>query len=154
MQSLELKIPPPIIALIVAVAMWGVSRIGPPPIEVSTAVRQALAAVLALAGVATIISGLRAFRRARTTIDPRNPQKTAALVTTGVYRLTRNPMYVGFIVVLLGWAEFLFSPWALAGPLAFLLYIGRFQIEPEERALMALFGGAFSAYASRVRRWV
>ena len=154
MQSLELKIPPPVVALVVAVAMWGISRLSHPSLEVSIAVRQALAAVLALAGVATIVSGLKAFRHAKTTIDPRNPQKAAALVTTGVYAFTRNPMYVGFTFVLLGWAAFLFSPWVLAGPLAFVLYIGRFQIRPEERALTALFGGTFGAYAARVRRWL
>ena len=134
--------------------MWGVSRIGRSPIDVSTSVRAVIAAALALSGLAIAVWGFLAFRRAKTTVDPRKPANASVLVSTGVYSLTRNPMYVGLLFVLLGWATFLFSLWALAGPLAFVLYIGRFQIRPEERALTALFGATFSVYAARVRRWL
>ena len=154
MQALELKIPPPIVALLAAAAMWGVSLISPPPFDVPTLVRVFLGAALALAGGVVSLSGVIAFRRAKTTVNPLKPQNASSLVTTGVYRLTRNPMYVGLLFVLLGWATFLLSPWALVGPLAFVLYIGRFQIKPEERALLALFGAAFTTYATRVRRWL
>jgi protein-S-isoprenylcysteine O-methyltransferase Ste14 len=134
--------------------MWGVSLIGRPPLDVPTLVRVFLGAALALAGGVISLSGVIAFRRAKTTVNPLKPQNASSLVTTGVYGFTRNPMYVGLLFVLLGWAAFLFSPWALVGPLAFVLYIGRFQIAPEERALVALFGPAFITYAARVRRWL
>jgi protein-S-isoprenylcysteine O-methyltransferase Ste14 len=98
--------------------------------------------------------GLLAFRAARTTINPMAPQRTRALVTGGVYRITRNPMYVGMALLLSAWAVALGSTWALAGPLGFMLFITRFQIRPEEQALHALFGETYAAYCRRVRRWL
>ena len=76
------------------------------------------------------------------------------LVATGVYSFTRNPMYLGMVLVLLAWTVFLASPWTLAGPALFALYITRFQIVPEERVLAELFGNSFAAYRKRVRRWI
>lgn len=63
-------------------------------------------------------------------------------------------MYLGLLFILIAWAVFLSSAWALIGPLAFVLYMNRFQIAPEERALSAMFGISYSAYKSRVRRWL
>jgi protein-S-isoprenylcysteine O-methyltransferase Ste14 len=154
MQTLELKIPPPLVALLIALAMWGISLVSRRPIDVSTLARVVLAAALALAGGAVSVSGVLAFRRAKTTINPMKPQNTSSLVDSGIYRFTRNPMYLGLAIVLVAWALFLFSPWALVGPLAFVLYINRFQIAPEERALAALFGADFTTYTSKVRRWL
>lgn len=154
MQALELKIPPPIVALLAAVAMWGVSLVSRPPIDASVLVRVVVGAALALAGGAVSVLGASAFRRAKTTLNPMKPQDASSLVTTGVYSFTRNPMYLGLSFVLVGWAVCLLSPWALIGPLAFVLYINRFQIEPEERTLTALFGAAFTTYATKVRRWL
>jgi protein-S-isoprenylcysteine O-methyltransferase Ste14 len=87
-------------------------------------------------------------------VNPLHPEATSSLVITGIYRHTRNPMYVGFAAVLLGWAAYLAAPLALLGPLTFVLYITRFQIIPEERALHAKFGPEFAAYQARVRRWI
>jgi protein-S-isoprenylcysteine O-methyltransferase Ste14 len=153
MQALELKIPPPVVALLVAVAMWGISWAMPSAV-VPMPIRVSLAIVIALAGVGIAISGALAFRRARTTVSPLKPETTSSLVTDGAYRFTRNPMYVGVALVLVAWAVFLISPLALLGPLVFILYIGRFQIVPEERVLSALFGAAYSAYRAKVRRWI
>ncbi|MGZ5132161.1 MAG: methyltransferase family protein, partial [Caldimonas sp.] len=135
-----------------AAAMWGLSLL-PPQLE-APSFRVALAITLALVGGAFSVSGVVAFRRARTTVNPTKPQSASSLVVSGIYRLTRNPMYVGLLLLLLAWAAFLCSPWALLGPLAFVLYIGRFQIAAEERALLALFGSEYSAYKARVRRWL
>ena len=116
--------------------------------------RIAVALAFAVLGVAFSISGAVAFRRARTTKNPMKPQAASSLVVTGIYKLTRNPMYLGLALVLLGWAVFLWSPWALLGPVVFVAYISRFQISPEERVLGTLFGGEYSAYKARVRRWL
>jgi protein-S-isoprenylcysteine O-methyltransferase Ste14 len=153
MSSLELKIPPPVVGLLVAVAMWAVSRYGvlegvPPAWRVGAAL-----ALVAVGGVFDV-AGLIAFRRAKTTVNPMKPEKSAALVTSGVYRFTRNPMYVGMAFFLLAWAVYLASPWALLGPLVFAAYITRFQIKPEERVLAARFGTEFARYRARVRRWL
>jgi protein-S-isoprenylcysteine O-methyltransferase Ste14 len=153
MQSLDTRVPPPAVAAAAAVAMWGISRVTP-LLQLPGDWRLAAAASIALAGMGFTVSGMIAFRRARTTINPTTPHKSSVLVDSGVYRITRNPMYVGLACVLVAWAVFLSSPWALLGPLAFVLYIGRFQIGPEERALEKLFGSEYAAYRARVRRWL
>ena len=153
MSALELKVPPPIVALLIGGAMWLGSR-GGPMFDVPLLVRAVAFTALGLLGGATALAGDLEFKRAKTTINPFRPQKATALVTSGIYRHTRNPMYVGLTLVVLGWAVFLCAAWAIAGPVAFVLYISRFQIEPEERILSAKFGTSYSEYVSRVRRWL
>jgi len=153
MQALELKIPPPVVTFLIAGAMWGVSPADSSP-EAFHILRATAAAALALLGGAIALSGMLAFRRARTTFSPHRPERASALVATGIYRHTRNPMYVGLLMCLLAWSIFLFSAAALIGPLIFVYYIGRFQIAPEERMLSTIFGADFAAYCSRVRRWL
>ncbi|MGE0383401.1 MAG: isoprenylcysteine carboxylmethyltransferase family protein [Gammaproteobacteria bacterium] len=153
MQLLELKVPPPAVAVLIGVAMWFASSSGP-SVELPLLVRSLAFGAIALVGGATALAGSLAFRRARTTVNPLKPQNAAALVTSGVYRFTRNPMYLGLVIVLFGWAAFLCSAFAILGPVAFVAYITRFQIVPEERVLSAKFGAAYSEYLSRVRRWL
>ena len=153
MSTLELKIPPPLVALLIGVAMWFLARSGP-SLELPLFARAAAFIVIALLGGALAIAGDLEFKRARTTINPFKPDNTTSLVTSGIYGLTRNPMYVGLTLGLVGWAAFLCSASALAGPVAFVLYIARFQIMPEERILAAKFGATYGDYTSRVRRWL
>jgi protein-S-isoprenylcysteine O-methyltransferase Ste14 len=153
MKTLELKIPPPIIALLIAIAMWFAKSFAP-SFDLGLPTRIiAASAVLCLAGYFGI-AGTVAFRRAKTTVNPLKPENSSALVTSGVYRLTRNPMYVSFTLILLAWMVFLSSIALIAGPLLFTLYIARFQIQPEERILQGIFGEAFTAYRQRTRRWL
>ena len=153
MQFLELKIPPPAVAVLVGIGMWAVSDYGPSA-ELAMNVRSLAIAIGGFAGAALAIAGDVAFRRAQTTINPFRPQNTSALVTSGIYAVTRNPMYLGMLVVLLGWAVFLASALALVGPVAFVAYITRFQILPEERVLLGKFGLEYTGYAAKVRRWI
>ncbi|MEO8204139.1 MAG: isoprenylcysteine carboxylmethyltransferase family protein [Betaproteobacteria bacterium] len=152
MHALELKVPPPAVGLTVAAAMWAIASVTPARLALPNP--GTIATVLALVGLAFDMTGLVAFMRAKTTINPLRPGNSTALVTSGVYRITRNPMYSGMLFMLLGWAVYLDSPWALLGPLAFVLYINRFQIVPEERVLQELFGDQFTRYKERVRRWL
>jgi protein-S-isoprenylcysteine O-methyltransferase Ste14 len=153
MKALEHRIPPPVLAAGIAAAMWLVAS--PVPwLTMPEGVRLGVALVIAALGIAFDLSGLLAFRAQRTTVNPMRPHKASALVTHGVYSLTRNPMYVGLALLLLAWAVRLGAPWPLAGPPLFVLYISRFQIGPEERALEALFGDEYRRYAARVRRWL
>jgi protein-S-isoprenylcysteine O-methyltransferase Ste14 len=152
MKSLEHKIPPPIVGLLIAAAMWGIAKSTAATLAVPDPVFAA--AVVALVGLAFDLAGILSFLRAKTTVNPLKPEKATALVTSGVYRLTRNPMYVGMLFLLIAWAIYLDSPWALLGPLAFVLYMNWFQIGPEEKALEELFGDKFSDYKRRVRRWL
>ncbi len=153
MPNLELKIPPPAVALLLAMSM-GVAWYFSPQSGVTSALRLPVAIAVALMGLGFSVAGLVAFRRASTTVNPLQPDRASSLVTAGVYRITRNPMYVGFLLVLLAWATYLSAIWALAGPLAFYVFMNRFQIEPEERVLNRLFGQAYEAYCLRVRRWL
>ncbi len=153
MDALELKVPPPAVALVTALAMWAIAR-GTFAFEVAAGWRIAVAVVLAVVGGAISAAGIAAFRRARTTLSPMRPAAASSLVTDGIYRHTRNPMYVGLLLALVAWAAFLGAPWTLLGPLLFVAYITRFQIRPEERALGAAFGEAYDRYRSSVRRWL
>ena len=91
---------------------------------------------------------------AATTVDPRDPGKATRLVAGGVYRLSRNPMYLGLLCTMTAWAVYLGSPWSLLILPIYVWYITRFQILPEEAALHRLFGASYVAYCARVRRWI
>jgi protein-S-isoprenylcysteine O-methyltransferase Ste14 len=150
---LELKVPPPLVALVVAALMAWLAPHSQ-ALETSSTLRGILAGLLVLAGGALDVSALLAFRRQRTTVNPLSPEKTAALVRTGVYRISRNPMYLGMCLFLLAWAVWLAALGAVLGPWLFVLYISRFQIQPEERVLSQHFGSAYTDYQSQVRRWL
>jgi protein-S-isoprenylcysteine O-methyltransferase Ste14 len=109
---------------------------------------------LAGLGVLVAVLGMLAFRRAKTTINPVNIGAASSIVTSGVYRYTRNPMYVGLALMLVGWAVHIAVPFVLVGPVVFILFITRFQIIPEERVLTSKFGGEYRKYQERVRRWL
>jgi protein-S-isoprenylcysteine O-methyltransferase Ste14 len=141
------------VGLVVAAGMWMVAHL-PPLLQLPNLVRLPVAAVLIAIGVAVAIGGVVSFRRAKTTVNPLKPETSAALVSTGVYSFTRNPMYLGMVLALFAWAVYLSSIWSLVGPLLFGLYITRFQIVPEERVLDRLFGAPFAEYKKRVRRWL
>ena len=152
-SRLDLKIPPPVIAALIAGVMWGIS-LSLPLLEIPGLIRRASALILALTGIGFSAAGVISFHRAKTTVNPMKPEATSSLVCSGVYRVTRNPMYLGGLIVLIAWAVFLSSAWALLGPLAFVLYMNRFQIAPEEQVLSDKFGSDYIAYQARVRRWL
>ena len=152
MRALELKIPPPVVGALVAALMWGLATL-PPSLPLPGGVRVALAGILAAVGIAFDLSGLIAFRRARTTVNPLRPERASALVTGGIYRVTRNPMYVGMAFLLTAWAVYLSALWPFLGPALFVVYITRFQIKPEEQVLRERFS-EYHTYASQVRRWL
>jgi protein-S-isoprenylcysteine O-methyltransferase Ste14 len=141
------------VVAIAAALMWGIAA-ALPSLRVDVPRAGLIAAICAALGVVIAGAGLVAFHRARTTANPMRPEAATSLVTTGIYRWTRNPMYLGWLPVLAGWAVYLQHPAALLVLPLFMLYLTRFQIIPEERALSAKFGGQFDAYRQRVRRWL
>jgi protein-S-isoprenylcysteine O-methyltransferase Ste14 len=153
MNAFELKVPPPLVLLLLAGLMWLIAQPAPPP-DLPFALRLTGALVLACIGEGIGIAGILACRRARTTVNPLRPGNTVALVDTGVFRLTRNPMYLGMLLTLTGWGVYLSQAWPLLCLPVFVAYIYRFQIVPEERVLRDKFGAAFASYTERVRRWV
>lgn len=151
--ALELRFPPMALAALTAFAMWGVVLVDATD-RSWTLGRGVVSLLIAVVGLAFVLSGALAFRRAQTTFNPRQPETSSLLVSSGIYAATRNPMYVGFVLVLVAWAVFLSSSWALIGPVAFVLYIARFQIVPEERVLSEKFGADYLAYRAKVPRWI
>jgi len=135
-----------------AVFMWLISRAAP-PLHFDLPAHRWLAGVLVSTGFLTGISGVVTFLKAKTTVDPTKP-RASSLVTWGVYAISRNPMYLGGLIMLLGWAFFLLNALAFLFLPVYVLYIDRFQIAPEERALTSLFGETYVAYQARVRRWL
>lgn len=115
--------------------------------------RLAFALLFCSVGLAIVLAGVLAFRQAKTTVNPLTPEATTTIITTGIYRFTRNPMYLGFLFALIGWAIYLSNLLALALLPLFVWHMNRFQILPEERALAAKFSHAFLAYKGSVRRW-
>jgi protein-S-isoprenylcysteine O-methyltransferase Ste14 len=153
MPSLELKIPPGPLAALFGAAMFGVSATTPAA-TFRVPGRTGIAIGLALLATVIALAGVVAFRANRTTVNPLNPAAASALVSSGVYRFSRNPMYLGFLLALSAWAIYLSNALAALLLPAFVAYMNRFQIKPEERALLAKFGPAFSKYVAAVRRWV
>jgi protein-S-isoprenylcysteine O-methyltransferase Ste14 len=152
-SSLELKIPPDVIWVAVAGLMWLSSRVAV-GFGAEAPLRRPLALLLILIGTALIVAARMALERAGTTWHPTEPGRTTVLVTSGVYRLSRNPTYLGMEIVLLSWAVVLASPAAALLSVLFVAYIDRFQIRPEESTLSVSLGAAYSDYVQRVRRWV
>jgi protein-S-isoprenylcysteine O-methyltransferase Ste14 len=151
--DMELRVPPVLIVALAALSMWLMARALPPgPIDGTT--RVVLATLFAVAGAVVVFAGIREFRVADTTVNPLQPEQATSMVTTGVFRWTRNPMYLGMLCLLAAWATWLgrVAPFVVLP--AFVLYMNRFQIRPEERALERRFGAGFGRYAARVRRWL
>jgi len=94
------------------------------------------------------------FQKAKTTFNPLKPDAASSLVASGIYRVSRNPMYVGFLLVLTGWAMWLSHPLPFLFLPIFVGYMNRFQISPEERVLSAKFGEEYDTYKQSVRRWL
>lgn len=150
---LELKIPPPIVTLALALLMWMTTAVLG-PVQSPYPARVLGAVVLVCVGQGIAVAGLLAFRHAKTTVNPVKASLASSLVIRGVYRYTRNPMYVGLLLTLLAWAVFLANPLAVVWAVVYVLYITKFQILPEERVLGSLFGAEYEAYKGRVCRWL
>lgn len=154
-ERLELKVPPPLIAAVFAAAIWGAAALWPALSWPQTrAVDWIFGSVFGVAGIAVALAGVLAFRRHRTTVHPLRPHEASCVVADGVYRHTRNPMYLGLALVLLGWALACANVVSLLLVPAFVATLQRLQIVPEERALAAKFGADYAVYRQRVRRWL
>jgi len=153
MKWLELKIPPVAIFAICAGAMWGLDS-QCPFAALSVPWKWPLAIVLFLPGLIGGSVGVLNFFQARTTVHPGRPEHASALVTSGIYRFSRNPMYLGLLLMLASWALVLANGLSMVLLPVFVVYMNRFQIQPEERFLSKKFGEKFDAYARAVRRWI
>lgn len=152
MQWLETRIPPPLVLLTLAVTGFGMARLTP-GLSFQPSWASLVAVLLALAGLALNLLPKVAFRRAGTSANPLRPAATKHLVTSGIYKYTRNPMYLGHALILSGWIVHLGSVSALIVVPAFVLFITRFQIRPEERALATAFED-YELFCRSSPRWL
>lgn len=150
---MHLLIPPPLIGLICAAAIWALSAYAP-GFNVTFPGQRLLAFVVMGAGLVMDGISIAAFFKAKTTVSPLSPQKTSQIVETGLYRISRNPMYLGLLLILAGYSVLRGSPLALPVLAGFVAYITAFQILPEEERLLNAFGEPYAAYKRRVRRWI
>ncbi len=152
-MNMALKIPPPIVFVAALSCMYGIYKFSP-RWEVDNNIAVVIGSTLFSLGVLIAIIATWSLRKHHTTVDPRHPEKSEQLVTTHVYRLTRNPMYLCLVLWLVSWAIFLRSPLSLIVVTIFIIYITHFQIKPEEQALTEKFGHAYLQYLNKVRRWI
>lgn len=153
MSALELRVPPVALSLFFAGAMW-LASVQFPVMSFAIPWRLVMANALGGIGIVFAVAGVVAFRTAKTTVNPTQPEAASTLVRSGIYRFSRNPMYVGFLFVLAGWAFFVAHALGFIFLPAFVIYMNRFQILSEERVLSLKFGKEFSAYTQSVPRWL
>ena len=153
MKWLELRIPPLALTVAVGAAMIGTAH-WLPNLRITWIGSPAAAIVFAVVGALLAILGVHEFRCAKTTVNPHRPDKASRVVKSGVYRVSRNPMYLGTSLLLLALGLHQSHALSFAWVAGYVAYLNRFQIRPEERALESLFGNEYRAYARAVRRWI
>jgi len=151
-SNLSLKIPPPAVALASAAGMWICSRLVP-SLNIQLSTLKTVAIILVAIGLLIEITAVAQFFKNKTTINPLAPDRSRTLVIAGLYKYSRNPMYLGMLLLLTGYCLWLGN---LAGSVMLVLvvwYLTQFQIKPEEKALLKIFGTQYEDYLNRVSRW-
>ncbi|MGH8618049.1 MAG: methyltransferase family protein [Burkholderiales bacterium] len=150
---MNLLIPPPLVVAILAAAMWGTNRVFEAG-RVTSSLQGPLALALLVAATVLMIAAVAPFVTAKTTINPLKPANASKLITGSVFRYSRNPIYLADLLLLAALAVWLGHLANVIWLVAFVVYINRFQIRPEEAALTILFGAEYATYCARVRRWL
>ena len=150
---MKLLIPPPFQALFFSIIMWLISR---QFLNANFSLNgiNIFAFVFLIIAVMLLILSINKFRQVGTTISPLKPNKTSSLINSGIYRYTRNPMYLGLLLMLFSIALFLKNFISFLIIPLFMLFITKNQILPEEEALEKIFGGEYKNYKKKVRRWI
>ncbi|MFZ3204331.1 MAG: isoprenylcysteine carboxylmethyltransferase family protein [Pseudomonas sp.] len=150
---LKRALPPPALAVLIGLLMWLLAEPSP-DFAMASWLRYPLLALLCISGVVMDSTSVFTFLRRKTVLNPYAPHKASTLVLTGAFRYSRNPMYLGLVLLLSAWGLYLSAWWSVAGPIAFFLYIDRFLIPHEEAALKLVFGEPYLQYLKDVRRWL
>jgi|TARA_B100000085_G_scaffold228973_1_gene215041 protein-S-isoprenylcysteine O-methyltransferase Ste14 len=151
MIDIKTKFPPPLVALTFGFLINHTKNIFP-KIEIKN--ENFFGSIMIISGFIIILSAIILFKKYKTTITPLNPSNSTKLITVGIYKFSRNPMYLGLLLVLLG-ISFIIN--IIGGFLLiplFILYLNLFQIIPEENAMVDLFKDEFLEYKKNVRRWI
>jgi len=153
MKKLQHKIPPPIITLLIGLIMWGLHRFFPIGIIDFSALFY-LGIISILVGLSLDVISFLNFQKNKTTVNPLSPDKATSLVIEGFYRFTRNPMYLGMLLILTGVAMLFGSFVSFFTLPVFVLIMNTLQIKPEEEALEKVFTDEYLDYKNKVRRWI
>jgi protein-S-isoprenylcysteine O-methyltransferase Ste14 len=153
MSALELKIPPVLVTALLALLMWLLSHLTP-GIPIYTELRVTFLLFFTGLGAYLGLAAVASFRKANTTVNPLTPEAISSLVVSGIFKRTRNPMYLALLLALTGWGLYLANIFSLLVTVGFVLYMNHFQIQPEERHLEEIFGSEFNDYKKQVRKWI
>ena len=151
---MKLKIPPVIVVVFCAFLMWSLDRYVLPEYSMIFSGQRILSMVAFVACMSVMLLALNIFRKQKTTVDPMQPSKASSLVDNGIFKVSRNPMYLAMLLLLIGWAIKLGNPFGAVVLVLFAWYMTQFQIKPEEEALTEIFGKQYQKYCEKVRRWV
>ena len=152
-MTLSLKIPPVAVVIIIAILMY-VSASKLPIADYQFNYSLFVVVLLGFMGIVLGLSGVFSFRKSGTTVHPQQIDKASSLVTSGFYQFTRNPMYLGLLLLLVSWGCYLENIASLIIALLFVPYMNAFQIKAEEAQLEKLFGKDYLNYKQKVRRWL
>ena len=153
LSKLELRIPPPLVMLLYMVTVFGFDKIMPFNLFYLPWLTYVSIISLVTFGGVVALWGVKEFKEAKTTVNPLKPESSSSLVSSGIYQYTRNPMYLGLLLILLSAVVYTQHPLGLVSAMGFVAYMNRFQIEPEEKMLVKLFGDEFVDYSNQVKRW-
>jgi len=151
--KLSLKIPPLALGIITLLLIWLADRYVP-IYHADFVYQNIIASVISGAGLIVALPGIFAFKKLKTSVDPRYPQKVSKLVIIGIYKYSRNPMYLGLLLAIIGFVFFLGSLAGILIVILFVLFINKYQIQPEEIVLQQKFGDDYINYTKDVRRWI
>ncbi|MEX0608139.1 MAG: isoprenylcysteine carboxylmethyltransferase family protein [Balneolaceae bacterium] len=149
----KLKIPPVAVSLVFLGLIWLTDHLFSNEV-LAFPYKNWLVGVLLLLGAIVALLGVWEFRKKSTTVNPHKPQNTSDLVDSGIYRLSRNPMYLGLFLMLCAGILYLGNVYNLLVLPLFVCYMNCFQIIPEEEVMLQKFAGDFKAYKNEVRRWI
>jgi protein-S-isoprenylcysteine O-methyltransferase Ste14 len=150
---MELKVIPILQVLISSLLMVTLAYFLP-ELSYSWQFSQSLSIFILITSIVIALLAVYCFKQAKTTVNPTKPENSSTIVDTGIYRFSRNPMYVSFLLIVCAIAIFLQNKAAYIVIPIFIIYITRYQIIPEERILVNLFGNNYKVYCGKVRRWV
>jgi len=145
------KIPPPIVTFICGLAIYFSKSFFNEFFSYSNNI---ISLFLLILGLVVFLSAVKSFRKQKTTVNPLEPKQASSLVTSGIFKFSRNPMYLGMLIILLSLSFKFNLIGGMTISLFFYIFITKFQIIPEEAAMNELFGNEFIDYSKKTRRWI
>lgn len=152
-NALETKIPPPVYGLLTAISIWWLNELLP-NFTLLPFTLKPLGIVIMVSGFSLDLMALLQFTKQHTSVNPLHPDKADHIVVTGLYRYTRNPMYLGLLIALCGWCIYIGNIASFVCLPVFVWLLNRMQIQPEEQILLQKFGQPYKDYLRQVRRWL